>query len=281
MDKKAKEIERSLITRYRKPIWSRFIRALNTYELIEPGDHIAVCISGGKDSMLLAKLMQEVHRHGKIPFELDFLCMDPGYNDINRRMIEDNANLMDIPIKFFESDIFDAVAEMGTNPCYMCARMRRGHLYRFAQSLGCNKIALGHHFDDVVETTLMAVLYNGQFKTMMPKLLATNFPGMELIRPMYRIKEPDILDWMHYHNLRFIQCACRLTENCVVGQGGGSKRAEMKRLVAKMRKQNPILDDNIFHSLHNVNLNTIIGYQVDKVNHPFTDFYDERRQQSE
>ncbi|MDO5696092.1 MAG: ATP-binding protein [Eubacteriales bacterium] len=270
---KAMDIERSIIKKFRKPIWSRFIRGITAYDMIAPGDKIAVCISGGKDSMLLAKLMQEIHRHGKMSFEPVFLCMDPGYNDLNRRMIERNAKLMNIPVQFFESEIYDAVATMDANPCYMCARMRRGHLYKFAQSLGCNKIALGHHFDDVIETTLLAVLYNGQFKTMMPKLRSTNFKGMELIRPMYMIKEPDIIDWMKFNALTFIQCACRLTENCVIGQGGGSKRAEMKLLVSKMRKANPILDNNIFRSIHNVNLNTVIGYACDGVEYAFPDFY--------
>lgn len=267
------EIERSIIKKYRKSIWAKFIQGIQAYELIEDGDKIAVCISGGKDSMLMAKLMQEIHKHGKMDFELIFLCMDPGYNPYNRQVIENNARLLNVPIRFFDSPIFDAVAEMDQNPCYMCARMRRGYLYKNAQNLGCNKIALGHHFDDVIETTLMAMLYNGQFKTMMPKLHATNFKGMQLIRPMYMIKEQAIIDWAKSNRLTFIQCACRLTENCVIGQGGGSKRAEMKELVRRFRQENDIIDSNIFRSLHNVNLDTVIGWRHHGKEYSFLDEY--------
>lgn len=266
---RVREIERSIIKKYRKTIWSKFIKAIQTYNLIEENDHVAVCISGGKDSMLMAKLFQEIQRHGKIHFDCTFLCMDPGYNDYNRQVIELNARLLDIPITFFDSNIFDAVAEMDSNPCYMCARMRRGYLYKNAKELGCNKIALGHHFDDVIETTLMSLLYNGQFKTMMPKLNSQNFEGMQLIRPMYMIHEDAIIDWAKSNELTFIQCACRLTENCVIGQGGGSKRNEMKLLIKEFRRKSSIIDSNIFTSLHNVNLDTIIGYTKDGVYHSF------------
>lgn len=270
------EIERSIITKFRKPIWKRFIDAINEYELIKEGDRIAVCISGGKDSMLLAKCMQELHRHGKVSFGLEFLVMDPGYNDINRQTILNNAKLLNIPITMFETQIYDIVAEVDSSPCYLCARMRRGYLYNKAQELGCNKIALGHHFDDVVETILMGMLYGGQFQTMMPKLHSTNHPGMELIRPLYMVKEADILAWKQYHELQFIQCACRLTENCTLcdNGGGGSKRQEMKTLIKKLRQTNPGVDKNIFRSIHNVNLDTVIGYRDKTKEYHFLDDYD-------
>ena len=249
-----KEIEKSIIKKYRKEIWKRFIRGVNDYDLIQEGDKIAVCISGGKDSMLLAKCMQELQRHWVVKFELVFLVMDPGYNEYNRQVIEDNAKDLNIPITVFESPIFDIVADVEETPCYLCARMRRGYLYKEAQALGCNKIALGHHFDDVIETILMSMLYSGQIKTMMPKLHSTNFEGMELIRPLYLVKEEDIIAWSRYNDLRFIQCACRLTENCSVnGQGGGSKRNEMKMLIKKFRQTNPHIEMNIFKSVHDVN----------------------------
>ncbi len=272
------EIERSLITKYRKPLWKKFINGVNDYQLIREGDKIAVCISGGKDSMLLAKLMQEVQRHGKIPFELEFLVMDPGYNEINRQTIINNAKLLDIPIKIFETQIFDIVAEVDQSPCYLCARMRRGYLYKNAQALGCNKIALGHHFDDVIETILMGMLYGGQIQTMMPKLHSTNHPGMQLIRPMYLVKEADILAWKQYHGLQFIQCACRFTENCTLcdNGGGGSKRQEMKTLIKKFRQTNPSIDSNIFRSVHDVNLTTIIGYHDKEKTYNFLDDYDSK-----
>ena len=255
------EIERSLIKRFRKDIWSKFVKGIKTYDLIQEGDKIAVCISGGKDSMLLAKCMQELQRHGQFHFDLEYIVMDPGYNQINRQRIIDNAKLLNIPIKIFNTEIFDYVATVDSSPCYLCARMRRGNLYSFAKELGCNKIALGHHFDDVIETILMGMLYGGQVQTMMPKLHSTNFENIELIRPMYLVKEADILAWKNYNNLQFIQCACRFTENCVLGDnGGGSKRAEMKTLIKKFRQTNPNIEMNIFKSVHNVNLNTIIGY---------------------
>ncbi|ROR22360.1 PP-loop family protein [Mobilisporobacter senegalensis] len=273
---KYKEIERSIIKRFRKDIWSKFITAVNDYELIKEGDKIGVCISGGKDSMLLAKCMQELQRHGKVKFDIEFLVMNPGYNDYNRQVILDNAEYLNIPIKMFETQIFDIVAEVEDSPCYLCARMRRGYLYRYAKELGCNKIALGHHFDDVIETVLMSMLYNGQFKTMMPKLHSTNFEGMELIRPLYLVKEDTINTWKQSNDLQFIQCACRLTENCMLGDDGiGSKRKEMKVLIKKFRQTSSIIDMNIFRSVHNVNLNTIIGYQKDGVEHSFLDDYDE------
>jgi tRNA(Ile)-lysidine synthase TilS/MesJ len=272
------EIERSIITKYRKPLWKKFINGVNDYKLIEAGDKIAVCISGGKDSMLLAKLMQEVQRHGKIPFELVFLVMDPGYNEINRQTIVNNAQLLNIPITIFDTQIFDIVAGVDESPCYLCARMRRGYLYKQAQALGCNKIALGHHFDDVIETILMGMLYGGQIQTMMPKLHSTNHPGMQLIRPMYLVKEADILAWKQYNDLQFIQCACRLTENCTLcdNGGGGSKRQEMKTLIKKFRQTNSSIDANIFRSIHDINLNTIIGYHNNEMQYNFLDDYDKK-----
>jgi tRNA(Ile)-lysidine synthase TilS/MesJ len=272
------EIERSIIKKFRKPLWKKFINGVNDYQLIQEGDKIAVCISGGKDSMLLAKLMQEVQRHGKIPFELEFLVMNPGYNEINKQTIINNAALLDIPIKMFETQIFDIVAEVDESPCYLCARMRRGYLYKEAQALGCNKIALGHHFDDVIETILMGMLYAGQVQTMMPKLHSTNHPGMQLIRPMYLVKEADILAWKQYNDLQFIQCACRFTENCTLcdNGGGGSKRQEMKTLIKKFRQTNPSIEMNIFRSVHNVNLSTIIGYHDKEKEYNFLEDYDSK-----
>ncbi|MDF2539810.1 MAG: PP-loop domain protein [Herbinix sp.] len=272
------EIERSIIKKFRKPLWKKFINGVNDYQLIQEGDKIAVCISGGKDSMLLAKLMQEVQRHGKIPFELEFLVMDPGYNEINRQTIINNAKLLDIPVTIFDTQIYDIVAGVDESPCYLCARMRRGYLYKKAQELGCNKIALGHHFDDVIETILMGMLYGGQIQTMMPKLHSTNHPGMQLIRPMYLVKEADILAWKQYHDLQFIQCACRLTENCTLcdNGGGGSKRQEMKALIKKFRQTNSSIDMNIFRSIHDVNLSTIIGYHDKEKEYNFLDDYDSK-----
>lgn len=270
------EIERTLITKYRKPIWRKFIKAIQQYQLINEGDKIAVCISGGKDSMLLAKLMQELKRHSKYNFDVEFLVMDPGYNEINRQTIENNAKLLNVPIKIFETDIFNIVADVENTPCYLCARMRRGYLYKNAKDLGCNKIALGHHFDDTIETVLMGMFYGSQFQTMMPKLHSKNYDDMELIRPMYLVKEEDIISWKEYNKLHFIQCACRFTENCTMcdNGGGGSKRQEMKVLIKKLRKSNPNIDMNIFRSTHNVNLNTIIGYHDDKSTYNFLDDYE-------
>jgi tRNA(Ile)-lysidine synthase TilS/MesJ len=270
------EIERSIITKFRKPLWKRFINGVNQYQLIQEGDKIAVCISGGKDSMLLAKLMQEVQRHGNVPFEQVFLVMDPGYNEINRQTIINNAKLLDIPVTIFDTQIYDIVAGVDASPCYLCARVRRGYLNKQAQEMGCNKIALGHHFDDVIETILMGMLYAGQIQTMMPKLHSTNHPGMQLIRPMYLVKEADILAWKQYHGLQFIQCACRLTENCTLcdNGGGGSKRQEMKALIKKFRQTNPSIDTNIFRSVQDVNLKTIIGYHDKDRAYHFLDDYD-------
>lgn len=269
------EIERSLITKYRKPIWRKFVKGVQEYDLIQEGDKIAVCISGGKDSMLMAKLLQELQRHGKYKFELVFLVMNPGYNEINKQTILNNAKLLNIPITMFETQIFDIVAEVEESPCYLCARMRRGHLYKTAKEMGCNKIALGHHFNDVVETILMGMFYGGQVQTMMPKLHSKNFEGMELIRPMYLIEEEDIIAWKTYHELTFIQCACRFTENCTIcdNGGGGSKRQEMKVLIKKLKKTNPNIDKNIFRSMHNVNLDTLIGYHTADKQYNFLDDY--------
>ncbi len=273
---KTKEIERSLIKKFRKSIWRNFTRAIQKYDLIQEGDKIAVCISGGKDSMLMAKLMQELQRHGKYPFELVFLVMNPGYNEDNWKIIQDNAKLLDIPLTVFESDIFNIVAEVDRNPCYLCARMRRGYLYSHAKELGCNKIALGHHFDDVIETILMGMLYSGKVETMMPKLHSKNFEGMELIRPLYMIKEADIEAWRDYHQLHFIQCACRFTENCATcGGEKGSKRDEMTELIKHFRQVSDVIEYNIFNSVHNINLRTVIGYHKDDQEYNFLDDYDE------
>ena len=273
------EIERALIKKFRKPIWRKFTQAINDYDMIQEGDKIAVCISGGKDSMLLAKLMQEIQRHGKFPFELVFLVMDPGYNPRNRKKIEENAKLMNIPVTIFESPIFNSVVEIEDNPCYLCARMRRGYLYSNAKKLGCNKIALGHHFDDVVETILMGMIYGAQIQTMMPKLHSTNFEGMELIRPMYLIKEEDILAWRDYHKLEFLQCACRFTEKISEAEDGvgESKRQEMKMLMKQFRDTSKHIEMNIFRSVENVNLSTVIAYKKDGVEHHFLETYDRGR----
>lgn len=275
LPERTSEIERSIIKKFRKPIWRKFTKAINEYELIQEGDKIAVCISGGKDSMLMAKLLQELKKHGKIPFELIFLVMNPGYNQDNWKIIQDNAKLLGIPLTVFENDIFDIVAGIEKNPCYLCARMRRGYLYSRAKSLGCNKIALGHHFDDVIETILMGMLYSGKVETMMPKLHSRNFEEMELIRPMYMIKEADIKAWRDYNKLHFIQCACRFTENCAsCGGGRGSKRDEMKELIGKFRQISDVIEGNIFKSVQNINLRTVIGYQKDGEKYHFLDDYD-------
>lgn len=273
---KQKEIERSIIKKFRKGIWRKFTKGIREYDLIQDGDKIAVCISGGKDSMLMAKLFQELERHGKKNFEVVFLVMNPGYNEINYETIVNNAKILNVPITVFTSEIFDIVAGEEESPCYLCARMRRGHLYSKAKELGCNKIALGHHFDDVIETILMGMLYGAQVQTMMPKLHSTNFPGMELIRPLYLVREEDIIHWMNYNDLHFIQCACRFTESCAScgGTEKGSKRAEIKDLIRELRKKNPYIEKNIFRSVENVNLNTVIGYKKDGVRHHFLDEYD-------
>ena len=277
-EEKRARIEQSIIKKFRKPIWRAFTRALNTYDLIQEGDKIAVCISGGKDSMLMAKLFQELKKHGKFQFETVFLVMNPGYNADNWKIIQDNAKLLGIPLTVFESDIFDTVATIEQNPCYLCARMRRGHLYAQAKALGCNKIALGHHFDDVTETILMGMLYSGKIETMMPKLHSQNFEGMELIRPMYLIKEDAVKAWRDYNGLQFIQCACRFTENCVsCGGGRGSKRDEMKELIAHFRKESDVIEKNIFKSVHNINLKTVIGYHKDDWTYNFLDDYNDKK----
>jgi tRNA(Ile)-lysidine synthase TilS/MesJ len=271
-------IERSIIKKFRKQLWRPFIYAVRKYELIKEGDKIAVCISGGKDSMLMAKLMQELHRHSDVPFDLIFLVMDPGYNEINRQRIESNAELLHIPITVFETDIFAVANSTDNNPCYLCARMRRGYLYSKAKELGCNKIALGHHFNDVIETTVMGMFYGSQLQGMMPKLHSTNFEGMELIRPMYCIREDDIIAWRRYNELEFIQCACRFTENCTVcdNGGGGSKRQEIKTLLRRLSRDNPNLEKSIFNSLHAVSLDTFPGYKSGGQEHFFLETYDEK-----
>jgi len=272
------EIERSIIKRFRKEIWRKFVSGINEYKMIEEGDKIAVCISGGKDSMLLAKCMQEIKRHGKMQFDLEFIVMDPGYNAENRQKIIDNSKILNIPIKIFDTPIFSIVTDVNDSPCYLCARMRRGYLYKYAQELGCNKIALGHHFDDVIETTMISMLYSGQFKTMMPKLHSQNFEGMELIRPLYFVKEHDIKSWCRYNDLSFLQCACRFTEALEQeGKTIDSKRKEMKELIEKFREVSPVIDMNIFQSAHNVNLNTVIGYEYNGEEHPFLEMYPDMR----
>ena len=276
-EQRTKDIERSIIKKFRKPIWRRFTKAIREYELVQDGDKIAVCISGGKDSMLMAKLFQELSRHGKKNFEVVFLVMNPGYNEINYQTIKDNAQILNVPITVFESDIFNIVAFEEQSPCYLCARMRRGYLYSKAKELGCNKIALGHHYDDVIETILMGMLYGAQVQTMMPKLHSTNFEGMELIRPLYLIREADIIHWANYNDLHFIQCACRFTEHCAScgGTEKGSKRAEIKELIHELAQKDPVIEYNIFRSVENVNLNTVIGYKQDGVRHNFLDTYDD------
>ena len=270
------QIELSIRKKFHRQLFTRFAKAINAYEMLQPGDRVAVCISGGKDSMLMAKLFQELKRHNKFAFELVFLVMDPGYTPANRRMIEENAARMQVPVTIFESDIFDAVYDIPQSPCYLCARMRRGHLYNKARELGCNKIALGHHYDDVIETILMGMLYGGQVQTMMPKLHSTNFPGMELIRPMYLIREEDIKHWRDYNGLTFLQCACRFTEQAANVRDDGtmlSKRQEIKALIRELKKTNPFVEANIFRSVENVNLATVIAYKKDGVVHRFTDEY--------
>lgn len=271
------DVEQSIRKKFHKPIWSKFTKAINQYELVKEGDRIAVCISGGKDSMLMAKLFQELKRHNKFQFDVKFLVMDPGYSPANRQVIEENARKLKVPITVFESDIFDSVYNIEKSPCYLCARMRRGHLYSYAKELGCNKIALGHHYDDVIETILMGMLYGAQVQTMMPKLHSTNFEGMELIRPLYLIREADIIHWANYNDLHFIQCACRFTEHCAScgGTEKGSKRAEIKELIHELAQKDPVIEYNIFRSVENVNLNTVIGYKQDGVRHNFLDTYDD------
>ena len=276
---RCQQIEESIRKTYHKRLFSKFAKAIRTYDLVQPGDRIAVCISGGKDSMLMAKLFQELQRHRKFPFELTFLVMDPGYNPANRQVIEHNAKLMGIPITIFETQIFDIVYQEEKNPCYLCARMRRGYLYSKARELGCNKIALGHHYDDVIETTLMGMLYGAQVQTMMPKLHSTNFAGMQLIRPMYLIREADIKAWRDFNDLSFIQCACRFTDTCTTCDPTGravSKRMEIKQLIASLKKVNPSVEANIFRSMENVNLDTVLSYKQGDTVHSFLDDYDQK-----
>ena len=268
-------VERSIITKYRKVLWNPFIEAVKRYEMIQPGDRIAVCISGGKDSMLLAKLMQQLQKHSDFPFELVFLVMNPGYNELNRRKIESNAALLNIPVTIFESDIFEVADSAGKSPCYLCARMRRGYLYSRAQELGCNKIALGHHFNDVVETTLISMFYGSQLQAMLPKLHSTNFKGMTLIRPLYCVHEDDIIAWARDNDLEFIQCACRLTERSAADTGNVnvSKRKEIKLLLRRLRQDNPNIEKSIFNSIHAVALDTMPGFKTGGVEHSFLECF--------
>ena len=272
---RAEQIERSIIKTYHKQLWTPFINALKQYALISPGDRIAVCISGGKDSMLLAKLMQQLHRHSDVPFELEYLVMDPGYAPANRAKIEENAEILGVPVTIFESDIFAVANGTEKNPCYLCARMRRGALYAKAKALGCNKIALGHHRDDVIETTVMAMFYGAQLQGMMPKLHSTNFPGMELIRPLYCVREEDIVAWAKHNELEFLQCACRFTERAATaGHETESKRREVKALIRRLRETNPDLESNIFHAIHAVNLDMFPGWKTKGEKHSFLENYE-------
>ena len=274
---KAKDVERSINKKFHKSIWSKFTAAINEYQLVEPNDKIAVCISGGKDSMLMAKLFQELKRHNKFPFEVVYLVMDPGYSPANREIIEKNAKMLNVPITVFESNIFESVLHIDKSPCYICARMRRGYLYNKAKELGCNKIALGHHYDDVIETILMGMLYGGQVQTMMPKLHSTNFEGMELIRPMYLIREDAVKHWRDYNDLHFIQCACKFTDTCTsCNPDNASKRQEIKNMIKEMKKINPQVESNIFRSVENVNIDTVIGYKQGGIKHSFLDSYNDK-----
>ena len=273
---KAKDVEQSLRKKFKKTIWSKFTKAITTYELVKPGDAIAVCISGGKDSMLMARCFQELKLHNKFDFTVKFLVMDPGYSAANRRVIEENARNLNVPITVFESNIFDSVYHIEKSPCYLCARMRRGHLYHFAKELGCNKIALGHHYDDVIETILMGMLYGAQIQTMMPKLHSTNFEGMELIRPLYLVREEAIKAWRDYNGLHFIQCACKFTDTCSTcnHEENRSKRMEIKELIRTLKQSNPYVEGNIFKSVENVNLDTVVAYKKNGEKHTFLEGYD-------
>ena len=273
-----KEIERSIIKKYRKDIWSKFVKAVKDYELIKENDNIMVCISGGKDSFLLAKCMQELQRHGKFKFNIHYVVMNPGYNDYNRKFILDNAKLLNISIEMFESDIFDVVTKVASkSPCYLCARMRRGYLYSKAKELGCNKIALGHHFNDVIETTLLSMFYGSEIKTMMPKLHSDNFPGLELIRPLYLVKEESIISWSEYNKLKFLNCACKFTEECSSKNDDTSKRNEMKKLIKNLTKNNKNIDNNIFKALDNINLNCVLGVKENGKYKSFLEDYNKNR----
>ncbi len=276
IEEKKKKAEDSIKKKFHKQLFSPFAKACKTYKLISEGDHIAVCISGGKDSMLMAKLFQEIKLHRQVEFDLTFLVMDPGYNPENRALIESNARALGIPVTIFESTIFDTVDTIDKNPCYLCARMRRGYLYSKAKELGCNKIALGHHFDDVIETILMGMIHSGQVQTMMPKLHSTNFEGMELIRPLYLVRESDICAWRDYNDLHFLQCACHFTDTCTTCHEDGttsSMRLETKKLIAQLKKVNPFVEFNIFKSVENVNLDTVIEYKKNGIRHNFLDEY--------
>ena len=270
-----KEIERSIIKKYRKVIWSKFIKAVTEFQLLKENDRIMVCISGGKDSFLLAKCIQELQRHGKFPFEVHYVCMNPGYNEINRKMILENAKILNIDLEMFESNIFEIVSDIDKSPCYLCARMRRGCLYNKAQELGCNKIVLGHHFNDVIETTLLSMFYGAEVKTMMPKLHSDNFEGLELIRPLYFVREEDIIAWLKFNELTFINCACRFTEKCSLDDDTTSKRKEIKNLIKNMRKTNPNIEYNIYKSLDNVNLDCVLGVKRNKEYESFLSHYDD------
>ena len=273
-----KEIEKSIIKKYRKEIWSRFVRAIKDYELINKGDKIMVCISGGKDSFLLAKCMQEIKRHGQVDFDVKYVCMNPGYSEKNLLMIMENAKTLDIPLEIFNSDVFEVAEKLAEeNPCYMCARMRRGFLYSKAQELGCNKIALGHHFDDVVETTLLSMFYGSEIKTMMPKLHSDNFDGLELIRPLYLVKERDVINWRNSNNLTFLNCACKFTERVSIEGDRVSKRKEIKELIRKLREVNPNIDSNIFKSMDNVNLSCVLGTKRNGEYRSFLEDYDKEK----
>lgn len=273
----SRDVEQSIRKKFRKKIWRMFAKAINTYDLVKEGDKIAVCISGGKDSMLMAKLFQELKLHNKFEFEVKFLVMDPCYSPENRKVIEENARKLNIPITIYESDIFESVYNVEKSPCYLCARMRRGYLYKFAKDMGCNKIALGHHYDDVIETILMGMLYSGQVQTMMPKLHSTNYEGMELIRPLYLIREQDIKSWCRYNDLHFIQCACKFTDTCTTcnNEENRSKRVEIKELIKTLKQVNPYVEGNIFKSVENVSLEAIVAYKIDGVKHSFLETYDE------
>lgn len=273
----SRDVEQSIRKKFRKKSWRMFAKAINTYDLVKEGDKIAVCISGGKDSMLMAKLFQELKLHNKFEFEVKFLVMDPGYSPENRKVIEENARKLNIPITIYESDIFESVYNVEKSPCYLCARMRRGYLYKFAKDMGCNKIALGHHYDDVIETILMGMLYSGQVQTMMPKLHSTNYEGMELIRPLYLIREQDIKSWCRYNDLHFIQCACKFTDTCTTcnNEENRSKRVEIKELIKTLKQVNPYVEGNIFKSVENVSLEAIVAYKIDGVKHSFLETYDE------
>ncbi len=274
---KYREIEKSIIKKFRKPIWSKFVKAVKDYQLIQEGDKIAVCISGGKDSMLLAKCMQELYRHGQFKFDVEFIVMDPGYTSEHRQLIMENAEMLSIPIHIFETNIFDSVFNVKDgSPCYLCARMRRGHLYSYAKSLGCNKIALGHHFNDVIETILLNILYGGEVKTMMPKLHSQHFEGLELIRPLYLVREEDIIHWKEYNDLTFLNCACRFTLETDVDREGKSKRKKVKELIENLQKENSYVEKSIFRSVENINLNSIIGYVDEGKKGHFLDHYEEK-----